>query len=109
LTSVPPADAAQLYVNIKPLADEAYIELGHAGGNFDQAIVRAIQVLRDTPDPAGPPTLVQRPNYFEHENPDLRALKPVQKQFLLMGTENRRRIVAWLEALADHLDLDLQS
>jgi hypothetical protein len=107
LTSVPSADAAQLYVNVKPLVDEAYIELGHAEGNFDDAIVRAIQMLRDTPNPASPPTLLRRPGYLEFEDPALRALKPVQKQFLLMGAGNRGRILAWLEELADHLDLPL--
>src|SRR5690606_7540659 len=35
LTSIAPADAAQLYVNVKPLIDEAYIELGHSDGDFD--------------------------------------------------------------------------
>jgi hypothetical protein len=107
LSSVPSADAAQLYVNVKPLVDEAYIELGHAEGNFDDAIVRAIQILRDTPNPASPPTLLKRPGYLEFEDPALRALKPVQKQFLLMGAGNRARILAWLEELADHLDLRL--
>ena len=108
LTSVSPADAAQLYVNVKPLVDEAYIELGHADGNFDAAVVRAIQMLADTPTPASPPTLLKRPGYLEFEDPQLKALKPVQKQFLLMGADNRRRIVAWLREVARSLDLDLR-
>ena len=44
------SEAAQLYVNVKPLFDQAYIELGHQGGDFDTAIVRAIEALGDTPD-----------------------------------------------------------
>ena len=101
-----PADAAQLYVNVKPLVDEAYTELGHPGDNFDDALRRAIQMLRDTPTPSEAPTLLRRPGYLEFEDPDLRALKPVQKQLLLMGDENRRRILAWLNELARNLDLD---
>jgi hypothetical protein len=108
LTSVSAGDAAQLYVNVKPLVDEAYIELGHAEGNFDDAIVRAIQMLRDTPQLPSPPTLLKRPGYLEFEDSGLRGLKPVQKQFLLMGASNRVRILAWLEELADHLDLRLR-
>lgn len=105
LTSVSPTDAAQVYVNIKPLIDEAYIELGHSGGDFDQAIVRAIQMLADTPTPDTDPVLNRRPGYFEHEDPALRALKPVQKQFLLMGPDNRRRLLEWLRQFATALDL----
>lgn len=106
MTSVRPADAAQLYVNVKPLVDEAYIELGHAGGNFDDALRRAIQMLRETPTPAGPPTLLRRRGYLEFEDPGLRALQPVQKQFLLMGPEKRQRILSWLDEVARNLDLD---
>jgi hypothetical protein len=108
LTSVAPSDAAQLYVNVKPLIDEAYIELGHADGNFDAAIVRAIVMLASTPSLETPPTLLRRPGYLEYEDPDLRALKPVQKQFVLMGPANRRRIVSWLTELAKNLDLNVR-
>jgi hypothetical protein len=105
LVSIPPADAAQLYVNIKPLVDQAYIELGHTGEDFDAAIVRAIEMLDDTPQPAGDPVLVKRPGYFEHDDPALRTLKPVQKQFLLVGAEHRQRLITWLKAFAGALDL----
>jgi hypothetical protein len=95
-------------VNVKPLVDEAYIELGHADGNFDAAIVRAIQMLADTPTPAQTPTVLARPGYLEYEDPALRALKPVQKQFLLLGDANRRRLVTWLHEVARNLDLDVR-
>jgi hypothetical protein len=106
LVSVSPTDAAQLYVNIKPLVDEAYIELGQ-GGDFDQAIVRAIQMLADTPEPAIDPVLNRRPGYFEHDDPALRALKPVQKQLLLTGPDNRKRLIQWLRQFATALDLKI--
>ena len=104
LVSVSPKDAAQLYVNVKPLIDEAYIELGQAG-DFDQAIVRAIQLLAETPEPATDPVLSKRPGYFQHDDPALRSLKPVQKQLLLIGPDNRRRLMDWLRQFAAALDL----
>ena len=80
LVSVEPADAAQLYVNVKPLFDQAYIDrLGHPAGNFDDAIA-AINTLNDTPSPPEDPLLC-RSAYFEHDDATLRALLPVQKQF----------------------------
>jgi hypothetical protein len=108
LTSIAPADAAQLYVNVKPLLDQAYVELGHPGGDFDTAVVRAIQTLADTPDQAEPPLLIRRTNYLEHDDLTLRALPPVQKQFLLIGVENRRRVMTWLQQVAANLDLAIK-
>jgi hypothetical protein len=108
LVSIQPADAAQLYVNIKPLVDQAYIELGHTGEDFDAAIVRAIEMLDDTPQPAADPVLLKRPGYFEHDDPALRTLKPVQKQLLLVGAEHRQRLIAWLKAFASALDLHVR-
>ena len=105
LTSISPTDAAQVYVNVKPLFDQAYRELGYPGGDFDAAIVRALRTLLATPDIAEDPVLLRRPSYFEHEDPTLRALPPVQKQLLLLGPENRRRTVSWLRQFAAALDL----
>jgi len=108
LTSISPTELAQLYVNVKPLFDEAYWELGYPQGNFDDAIVRAIQVLDATPVPTEDPILVRRPEYFIHEDPALRSLEPVQKQFLLFGPANRNRVMTWLRQFAAALDLTLQ-
>jgi hypothetical protein len=105
LVSIRPDELAQVYVNVKPLIDQAYRDLGYQDGNFDDAIAKAMAVLRETPDVLAEPVLLQRPGYFEFEDPALRALLPVQKQLLLVGPENRRRIGAWLDELAKSLDL----
>jgi hypothetical protein len=108
LESVAPADAAQLYVNVKPLLDEAYVELGHTDGDFDAAIVRAIAMLKATPIPAEPPMLVEQQGILKYADPRLEALKPVQKQFLLLGPDNQRRVLSWLDQVAADLDLTLE-
>lgn len=105
LQSIPAADAAQVYVNVKPLFDEAYRELGYPDGDFDQAIVKAIRMLDGTPESPAALVLLRREGYFEHEDPTLRSIPPVQKQLLLMGRENRGRVVAWLHQLAATLEL----
>jgi hypothetical protein len=107
LTSIDPAKLAQLYVNVKPLIDQAYRELGYPNGDFDEAIVRAIKTLDDTPQPAADPLLSRNRGYYEHEDPALKALLPVQKQLLLMGPDNRRRLMAWLRHVASALELNL--
>jgi hypothetical protein len=108
LTSVRPQEAAQLYVNLKPLFDQAYADLGHSGGNFDTSLVRAIRMLTDTPEPAAEPVLMRRPAYFEHTDPALRSLRPVQKQFLLLGPDRRARVRSWLSVFAQERDLKLR-
>lgn len=107
LVSIDQHDLAQVYVNVELLFDQAYQELGHPGAKFDEAIVRAIETLRETPLVDQDLILVRKPGVFEHENPTLRTLLPVQKQLLLMGPDNRRKIIDWLETLAKDLDLKL--
>jgi hypothetical protein len=108
LTSVRPRDAVQLYVNLKPLFDAAYADMGHPGGNFDDSLSRAITMLTSTPEPAVEPTLLRRAGFFEHADDALRALKPVQKQFLLLGPERRKTVRSWLTAFASSADLNVK-
>jgi hypothetical protein len=107
LVSIQPNDAAQLYVNVKRLLDEAYRDLGHPNANFDDAIVLAMQMLLATPTPSGDLELLRRPTYFEHTDPALLALRPVQKEFLLLGPDNRRKVATWMRAFASALELKL--
>lgn len=104
LTSVSPSDAAQLYVNLKPLFDEAFRDLGHPSGDFDSAIARAIETVAETPE-VPDVALQQRQAYFEYDDAGLRSLPPVQKQFLLLGTENRKKVLAWLRQFAAALEI----
>jgi hypothetical protein len=107
LTSINPQEAAQLYVNVKPLFDSAYGDLGHPNGDFDAAITQAIRVLVATPEPTTEPVLLRRPGFFEHTDSQLRGLRPAQKQLLLLGPEYRGRVLAWLRQLASALDLTI--
>lgn len=104
LTSINPREAAQLYVNLKPLFDSAYTELGHPA-DFDAGIAKAITVLLATPTPAETPVLLRRPGYYEHADPTLRSIRPVQKQLLLVGPDSRQRLLTWLRQFADALDI----
>jgi DUF3014 family protein len=107
LISIRPKELAQLYVNVKPLFDQAYRDLGHPNPDFDEAIIKAIDTLDETPQVDQEPVLIRKQPaaFYEHEDQSLKALLPVQKQFLLMGPENRRRIRDWLKDLAKNLDL----
>jgi hypothetical protein len=107
LVSIDPKDLAQLYVNVELLFDQSYQELGHPSAKFDEAIVHAIDTLGETPTVDQDIVLIRKPGFLDHENPTLRTLLPVQKQFLLLGPDNRRKIMAWLRKLAKDLDLPI--
>jgi len=107
LVTINPAAAAQLYVNVKPLFDQAYRELGHPTGDFDDSIVRAIEMLNSTPKLTSDLELLRRPGYYEYADPALKSLPPVQKQFLLIGPDNRDKIMSWLKRFATALDLKI--
>jgi len=110
LTSIDPNDGAQLYVTTKALFDAAYRDLGHPNGDFDEAIVRAIQTLAATPSVTPGPDLIRhpdRPGYFEHADTKIGSALPVQKQFLLIGPDNRKRLMAWFKSLAAALELKI--
>jgi hypothetical protein len=107
LTSVSASDAAQVYVNVKPLFDQAYTELGNPNGDFDVAIVQAIHTLDETPSTADTATVTSRPGYIEYDDPALKALRPVQKQYLLLGPANRAKVRSWLHEFAAALELKI--
>lgn len=107
LQSISARDAAQVYVNVKELFDQAYRELGYPEGDFDVAVVKAIRMLNATPEVTGDLTLLKREGYFEHDSATLRSLPPVQKQLILTGPDNRRRVLAWLNEFATVLDLNV--
>jgi len=108
LTSIRPADAAQVYVTVKDLFDEAYREQGFASGNFDEAIVRAITRLAEAPRVTGDPVLLRRAGFYEHEDETLRRIPPVQRQLLLIGPANREKVMTWLRQFAERLDLTIE-
>ncbi|TAK18597.1 MAG: DUF3014 domain-containing protein [Acidobacteria bacterium] len=108
LTSIRSREAAQLYVNLEPLFDAAYSDLGHPGAHFTDALTRAINMLLSTPEPGEEPVLLKRAGFYEHADASLRALKPVQKQFLLLGPDRRASVRAWLSNFAKGLDLAIK-
>jgi hypothetical protein len=108
LTQINPADAAQVYVNIKDLFDQAYREQGFLNGNFDDAIVRAIVRVSETPPLTTDPVLRRRAGFYEHEDEALRKIPAVQRQMLLIGPANREKVVRWLREFAKRLDLTIE-
>ena len=100
IASLDPQASVQLYRQLQPLCDEAYRELGHPPGGFDDVLAKAIQALLATPAIDGDIELRPKVISYAFADPRLEALSPAQRHFLRMGPRNVRLIQGELRALA---------
>ena len=106
VASINPVGAAELYRRLYPLITEAYAELGHPDGGFNDTLRRALRNLLETPVLERDVTLVPRATFFEFVDDELEDLHPVQKQFLGMGPRNVRAVQASLLDIAREIGID---
>ncbi len=106
VASINPVGAAELYRRLYPLITEAYAELGHPDGGFDDTLRRAQRTLLGTPVLERDAPVVPRATFFEFAADELEDLQPVQKQFLGMGPRNVRAVQASLLDIARELGID---
>lgn len=93
------------YRRLRPLFQEAYEELGFQRGTFDGTLALAIDHLLAVPVPEGPIAIAWADSLYVHRDPGLEELSAAQKQLLLLGPENARRVQAKLRQLAGSLEL----
>lgn len=99
-TSIDSRRAAEFYVLLQPLFQQAYDELGYPDAKFEDKIFKAIGLLLETPIKTEPVRLIRPVVTFEYEDRKLEALSGAQKQMLRMGPRNTRVIQAKLSELA---------
>ena len=99
--------AVATYVQLYPLIQQAYENLGFPGRHFNDRLVEVIDLLLATPEIEAPlkvvlptisgPVLPDRPwVLYEFDAPELKALAAGQKILLRMGPVNERRLKAKL-------------
>ena len=98
LESVQPEALASWLDLFEPLISEALGEIGNEGDVNSQTIA-AIDLLLAVPELDGDVELVQPKVFYEYADPQIEALKPLQKQVLRMGPDNVRRLKAYLTRL----------
>ena len=85
---------------IRPRLNEAYQRSGNPTGNVDSALLKAIDILLETPVVKDPIPIVEDGQVgWAYADEDLEELLPTQKQLLRMGGANVERLLAWLRAL----------
>jgi hypothetical protein len=91
------------YVQLYPLLQQAYRELGYPRGNFNDRVVQAIDDALAAPQPPGPLRLVQPKVLYEFAEPRLEGLSAGQKIMLRIGPANAARVKAKLREIRQAL------
>jgi hypothetical protein len=91
-----PKTLATVYMQLYPLFQQAYEDLGYPGKYFNDRLVEVIDHMLETPDVQGPIELVQPKVFYEFADPKLEDRSAGQKLLLRMGPTNERTLKAKL-------------
>ena len=97
--SLDEAGTARALVQLQPLCESAYRELG-VPGTFREALERAFGRLLATPDVPASAPLTWNYATYQYADPKIEALSGVEKQLLRMGPRNEKIVKDKLQALA---------
>lgn len=97
--------AVRLYRGLKPLISDAYRDLGYPDMNFEDALVKAMAELLETPVVEGPIRLEKKVLSYSMVDETLENLSQAQKQLLRMGPKNVRMIQGKVRELAAALGI----
>jgi len=102
MEGVPAKRLVATYVQMYPLFQAAYQELGYPNGYFNDRLVEAIDDMLAAPDVAAP-KLAQPKVLYEFADPALENLSAGQKIVVRMGPENAKRVKDKLRAIRREL------
>jgi hypothetical protein len=83
--SLDAVSSARLFRAVKPLLQEAYLDLGYPGVDFEDTLVRAMAELLETPVVEGPIVLEKKILSYAMTDEKLEGLSQAQKQLLRLG------------------------
>lgn len=101
--AIPDKALLRLYQGLYPLFQEAYREMGHATGHFNDRLVQVIDHLLATPEVKNPIALVRHINRFKFADPDFESRSAGQKLLLRIGHEQAARFKAKLRSFRQAL------
>jgi hypothetical protein len=88
---------------LRPTYEQAYGYLGLDPADFDNAVIRTLDLVLTTPEIGEPIALTPKAVVYVYADPGLESLPAVQKQLLRMGPDNIRRIKQQAQALREGL------
>lgn len=102
MEGVPAKRMVATYVQLYPLFQAAYQELGYPNGYFNDRLIEAIDDMLAAPDIAAP-KLAQPKVLYEFADPALENLSAGQKILVRMGPDNGKRVKDKLRAIRREL------
>jgi hypothetical protein len=88
---------------LRPVYEQVYGYLGLNPDDFDNAVIRTLDLVLATPEIGEPIALKPKAVLYLYATPALEGLPDVQKQLLRMGPDNIRRIKQQAQSLRDGL------
>jgi hypothetical protein len=87
----------------RPLLEQAYAGLGYPADDFDNALIRALDRVLDTPQLYEPIALTKKESVYIYTDTKIEQLTDMQKLLLRMGPDNIARIQAQAKSLREAL------
>ncbi|MCE9680341.1 DUF3014 domain-containing protein [Shewanella sp. AS1] len=87
------------YKKLSPLLNEAFEELGYNNQNFDDRMLKAIDVMLAAPIIEHPIEVTSVSVNYQFVDPELEALPNAQKLMIRMGPQNSKKVKAALRKL----------
>jgi Protein of unknown function (DUF3014) len=98
----------QLYIQLYPLFQEAYEELGYPNRYFNERLIFVIDDLLATPDIKEPVKLVQPLVVYKYADPNLEARNIGQRTLMRIGSQNAAKVKSKLREIKQQLLLNMQ-
>ncbi len=93
-----------VYLRLRALLFSAYADLGYPDSDFEDALRRALEELRDTPTRDGEIELIRVGKSYRYADPELELMSSAQKQLFRMGPRNQELVRGQLVAIARALE-----
>lgn len=99
LTAIDSKQLVSSFDGLRPMYEQAFEYLGLNPNDFDNSVIRALDLVLATPVITAPIALEPKSVVYTFADPDLESLPAVQKQLLRMGPDNLSRIKQQARAL----------
>ena len=101
--AVPTGALVAAYMQVYPLLQQDYEQLGYPGRYFNDRVVQVIDHLLNTPEVQAPVLLIQPKVLYEFADPKLEELSAGQKILVRIGHENAVKVKAKLREIRSAL------
>ncbi|MCJ8320196.1 MAG: DUF3014 domain-containing protein [Colwellia sp.] len=104
LRSIESDSLVKWYLEVKPLVDQAYVELGYPDDDFTYTLQSAITRILDAEMPKAPLKVIRPSVMYKYQDAEIEALDDVDKLLLRIGKENVLIIKSILLEFSEKLD-----